>query len=225
MVSLGDFTVITRASNRESSALFEKTAERFGLPLVILTGTEPLHDVGGYIHGIEALQSFSTKFAIVTDAFDVLVVRWNPEEMAREIEDAIGNVIVSGEPECWPAGPWGLAYKAWESRTPWPYICAGQYCGYREQVLAMMQEIYDRRDTQVAGGGSQELLHVMFAEGYPLTVDRDCRIFQCMRCHPAQYVEKRNGYAFNTITRTRPMFLHFNGKAPGMKEWAEYLAS
>ncbi len=222
-MSNGDFTILTRSSDRNRSRMFEKSAAKFGLNLVIDEGHEHFVDTSSFERAAQRIESFSTKYAMITDAFDVLVARWDPGELAREIDAADGHLLISGEPECWPGGPWSATYPP--ALTAWPYACGGQFVGTRESMLAMVREIYARRDEVVAGGGSQEIMHCMVRDGRPLKIDQECRIFQCMRTGVAKAVEFRDGLPFNSITGARPMFLHFNGgdQSPGMEDWARRL--
>jgi hypothetical protein len=219
---VSDILVITRSSDRTQSAAFERGAARFGVSLSISTTNEALHEIGeGFLRAADIVESFAGGYAIASDAFDVLFARWNTREIASAFESAKGNLLVSAEADCWPAGPWCAAYT--EKPTPWPYVCGGQFGGKKDKVAAMYRETFARRETITMGGGNQEIMHRMFAEGYPMEIDCHCRIFQSMRSGPAKFVIPKDGQAYNQATGTRPMFVHFNGRAAGMKEWEEIL--
>jgi hypothetical protein len=67
----------------------------------------------------------------------------------------------------------------------------------------------------------------MYAAGYPFTLDTECEIFQIMGKRSVKHVDWLNTFgppkAYNTLAHSFPMFLHFGGRAPGMREWYERL--
>jgi hypothetical protein len=221
-MNTSDFAIITRASDRALSARFERSAAKFGLPLTILDGQHNFNDMESYPQAIVALDASAAPYAIVTDAFDVLAARWDPGELAREIEGAVGQVLISGEVECWPMGDYCSAYASLRT-TPWSYACGGQFCGRREPLLELMRKLYELRGAIINDGASQELLHHLVGAGYPMSIDAQCRVFQCMRTHIGENVEYRNGLPFNDVTRSWPMFLHFNGHDEKITAWAHAL--
>jgi hypothetical protein len=129
---------------------------------------------------------------------------------------------MSCEADCWPAGDYCAAYT--DHSTPWYAINGGQYCGERLKIVQLLNVIYSRADSTTRGGSSQEILHMLHADGYPMTLDNKCRVFQSMSGISSQYVVPREKRAYNTVTETHPMFLHFNGRTPGADEWEKALA-
>jgi len=213
-----DVLVLTRSSNRAASAPFEKSAGRWKVPVTMLESQEANSQIGeGWLQGIAAISNSSASWIVVTDAFDVLVARWDRAELIARLEAAHGNIIVSCEKNCWPDGEWCARYPI--TASPWKFICGGQYAGRRAELLAMLKEMYERRETVTAGGSTQEILHKMFVGGWPMTLDRECSIFQSMLGANDGEIVPRGGGAFNAVTLTAPMFLHFNGHADGFKEW------
>lgn len=220
---MSDVLVLTRSSDRAQSAPFERTAERHKLRLHILDGREPNSDVSGYLAGIAAVSNTDAKWIVLTDAFDVLVSHWDENELIGRLEYSRGNLLMSCEQGCWPDGEWCALYP--EAKRPWKYICGGQYAGKRGEMLALMREIYERRDTVTAGGSSQEILHKLFIGGWPMSLDQNCSIFQSMLGTATDQIAFKDGRAYNSLTKTEPMLLHFNGGALGLKEWRERLCA
>jgi hypothetical protein len=173
---------------------------------------------------IEWLKAREEKYVVATDTFDTIISRWDPEELKLLIDSA-PDLIMSVEWWVWPKGPWEKAYAHLAGRHRWFAINGGQYCGRREQLIAMWEAMMWRWDQgqETAGGTSQELLHLMYQDGAAFTLDLECRIFQSMYGPHAHLIKMRDGKAFNTVTGSYPMFLHFNGNAPGLKEWADTL--
>jgi hypothetical protein len=173
---------------------------------------------------IEFLKQREEQYVVLTDSFDVVMSRWDAREVCLLIDSA-PDLIMSVEWWVWPRGPWAQAYAHLEGRHHWFAINGGQYCGRREQMIAMWEAMVWRwqHGQETAGGGSQELLHKMYQDGAAFTLDLECRIFQTMFGPHRDLIKERDGKAFNIITGSYPMFLHFNGGAPGLKEWKETL--
>lgn len=186
--------------------------------------------------GVEFLEKRTEEYIIITDSFDVLCNRWNPDEVRMQIDSA-PNLIMSVEPLVWPEGCPDTYPPA--DRYKWRAINGGQYAGRREQIIEMWRVMWERWVAGEAhrGGSSQEILHYLYdvRDDWPFTLDLECRLFQSMIGPNAQYIVPRgggwskkgfsqgNGIAFNSVTGSCPMFLHFNGKALGIDEWTKIL--
>jgi len=186
----------------------------------------PLHIIGkgkGYPHlrVFEDLailvESLPDDYILLTDTYDVMVNRWHQEEIIDRVKEADGDLFVSANDDCWPAGPWCESYQ--DNGTPWRTACAGQYVGTKSAILILWKEFLSGRWEQSAGGTTQEMMHRMHAGGYPFTVDVKCEVFQIMGHISQPYIFEVTGRAYNIRTGTYPMFLHFGGRAPGMEDW------
>lgn len=219
--------VITRASDRVQARLLELSASRLELDLLWLDGQQDNASLEVYLDLIAAVGNSDASHLLLTDSFDVLAVRWDPGEVLARIEAARGNLIVSCEKACWPEGGWCLRYPEAPrvQGASWNFLCMGQFCGRRAEILSFLREVYDRRDTVVAGGSSQEIAHRMFVGGWALSRDTGCEIFQSMLgTADDEVVRDEDGTVRNTVTGSRPMFLHFNGGRAGMQDWRERLS-
>lgn len=166
--------------------------------------------------GIAFLKERTEQYVVITDGFDVLVTRWNPAELIMMIDSA-PHLIISVEWWVWPEGPWKAAYQHLDGRYNWFAINGGQYCGRRDQLIAMweyMVGIFDRESHN-----SQRCLHRMYQDGAAFTLDLECRIFQSMYGPHDHMIVVQDGQAFNAVTGSNPMFLHFNGGAKGIERW------
>jgi hypothetical protein len=221
---VSDILILAGASDRDRATGLLKTAEKHNAPLHLLPhggGMEELRLANKFLH------DRSEEYIIASDAFDVLINRWDEREL-RMLIDSAPHLIMSVEGLVWPAGPWERAYARLGSRYFWKAICGGQYCGRRADMIAAWDEMlmrWDRGDAK-AGGSSQEILHQMYADGWPFTLDLECRIFQSMLGDASKWICLHGGdrgLAWNRKTQTLPMFLHFNGMGPGepplMAEW------
>jgi hypothetical protein len=206
-------------------AALRDSAARYGVMLNVMGQGQ--NYPGGMVtiqRAIDFLKTREEQYVVVTDSFDVVMSRWDEREVNLLI-DAAPDLIMSVEWWVWPKGPWDKAYSHLVGRHRWFAINGGQYCGRREQLIKMWEAMLWRwdRGQETAGGSSQELLHKMYNDGAAFTLDLECRIFQSMYGGHAHLIKVKDGRAFNTITGSHPMFLHFNGGAPGMREWKETL--
>jgi hypothetical protein len=223
-------------TDRNAWAGLRDTCEQHGVPLNVLGTDKPLgypsNDPRLFLESVPEtlafLRSTDADYIVQTDSFDVLCARWDASTIERLCQEAKGNLLVSCEANCFPDGPWRASYDAL-CETPWRYPNAGQYCGTRAAVLAFVEllttEIKRLPLDDPFGGGAQQVLHWMHRENYPMSLDYRCEAFQSLYTGAASYVAPCSGIvlAFNTRCGTAPLFLHFNGRAPGYPEWYRHL--
>lgn len=186
-----------------------KSADKFNVPLRIFGKGESFPDTVGQIQRLRSeFMACTGPYVLFTDAYDTLFCRWDADEVIERIDMEPSGLVISCESECWPPGPWCDAYKGG------PFINGGQYCGKKDALIALMERMLETPDTQ--GGSTQERLHRMFADGYPMSLDRERRIFCSMSGGYAPVVEAIYAYHVGSIM---PMMLHFNGRTDGIETW------
>jgi len=222
--------VTTAFTNNDSDWFFIRESARIvGLPLHVHGLGQNYPHLAGLPGFMEFVDKIDSDYILVTDAFDVIVNRWDEAEVMRHVDKAKGNLFVSANDECWPAGPWFESYP--DNGTPWRSACGGQYVGTKQAILELWSEFLSGKWEQTAGGSTQEMLHRMHEGGVPFTVDSRCAVFQIMGHNSQPHVcvttcvteIPRLPQAYNDITDTCPMFLHFGGRAPGLQEWFDKL--
>lgn len=214
--------VMTSAYNTDPSTwrVIRESARANKMDLHVIGVGRPFPQLGTYRDMIEYAQSqpqSQYNYILLTDGYDVMVNRWDEQELVGLIDRQPGKLLVSCNDECWPAGPWDASYP--DYGTPWRTACGGQYAGSRDAVIGLWQEFLSGKWPVEAGGGNQEMLHRMWAAGYEMGLDRECQVFQIMG-HGSQPYVGCNGKTkvVNIQTLTVPMFLHWGGRAPGMEE-------
>ena len=237
---MSDILVISSAYTTDAGRwrLFRDSCARFSVPVHMFGVGDPNYPaMEGIRNYVEFLKGRDEKYILGTDAYDVICNRWDEVEL-RFIIDSAPHVVMSVEPLVWPVG-YDEVYSRVPSHYSWRAINGGQYCGRREQMLEVWEETWRRWQNGDAtnGGTSQEILHQMFRAGFAFTLDLQCRVFQSMIGAPAKFIECRSissftsgeqlvaAHAYNTVTKSIPMFLHFNGQAPGLQEWGDRLLS
>ncbi len=192
------------------------TAAKFYIPLTILGRGKNHPGDAATIDAdlLPALQASAYPYILLTDTYDTMFCRWDRDEVIDLIQAEPSGILYSCEGNCWPSGPWCEAYSG---ARGWRYINGGQVCGRREKLIDLWQEVKRYNMT----GNCQERLHRMYADGYPIGLDRACKIFQSMS-NPSLGIEWQDGGGVvNTHEETQPMMLHFNGRTPGIEYWYE----
>ncbi len=181
--------------NLEQYQWLLKTAAKFGAPTPQLFGLGRPHPGDPQVleDAISALKTCGTRYALCTDTYDTMFLRWDESELIKQIEKSKG-LLLATEMECWPPGEWCAAYKGG------PAINGGQSCGLTEYLIFMFQEMQ-----RVPVDNCQERLHRMYAMGYPMGLDTERAIFYTMSGGMAQWLSKYN-----------PMMVHGNGRSADM---------
>ena len=202
-----------------------ESAEQLSVPLHVMGigGSIPPNPVDGFRESIEFVSHLDDDYILATDGFDTTFSRWNEDEVIHLIDDSPGNLFVSCNEECWPAGPWCDSYT--DRSTPWWSACGGGYAGTKESVLHLFEEFLSGK-WPYTGGSNQEMLHEMHAAEVPMRLDTHCQVFQIMMHRSIPLVKYQAGKAYNTVTQTYPMILHFAGGSanhPNLHKWHNQL--
>lgn len=217
--------VVTGAFTNDPNdwACLRHSAAKCGLRLHVLGEGHGYPHLGVFPqYLIPYVQALPDDYVLLTDAYDVIVNRWDADEVIRLVDATKSGLLVSCNDECWPEGSWCEAYP--DTGTPWRTACAGQYVGNKEAVLNLWHEFGSGRWEQTAGGTTQEMMHRMYAaDPWAFDLDRRCEVFQIMGAASKDHVGVQAEEAINWLTKTKPMFLHFGGRAAGLREWYEFL--
>jgi hypothetical protein len=219
-------------NNPSDWACLRETAAKFKVNLRVMGEGRTYPPASeGFAELLEELKERTEPYTVLTDGYDTFFSRWDEDEVADLCDAACGNLICAAEDWCWPPGPW-CAYYTGPHKSPWFAANGGGLAGKREFVIAIVEQFRDRVDE--CQHGNQELLHKLLGEGYPMELDKECRIWQCMHGDHSdlitlELVEESPIYgevldvadacAFNSFTGSTPMIMHFNGSVPGMRRW------
>ena len=207
-----DFACLSESAERNQVPLFMKRGD-FYPPYPVL-----------FQQFIEFLRDRPEKYFVFSDAHDVLVNRWDSVAVRKLIDESAAGVVIPTESHCWPPGPWCDVYEG-RKTSPWCYVNGGGCAGYKQPLIDLLN-IWIEKISENTLGANQQLMHKMLGEGYPLTLDTECVIWQTMLFMTPEsrgHVVLRDGLAYNDVTGTFPMFLHFNGATPGIRKWYEAL--
>lgn len=231
---MSDVLVVSGAYTTDESRwrIFKQSCERHEVPFHVLgvgaTSYSAEESLGNVIAFLETREE---RYIVLTDSYDVIVNRWDEREL-KYIIDSAPDLVMSVETNIWPDGPWVRAYSHLEGYL-WKGICGGQYCGSRDRMLHTLRDV--EQALQMGRGKlgcSQEILHEMFKEKFvecrthPFALDLRCEIFQSMLGPHATEIIDAGDIAWNKVTRSRPMFLHFNGQGQDLSfyhGWARKL--
>lgn len=239
---MSDILVLSFAFTPDTKkwAALRVSCMQHNVPLIVQGCGQEWPGPCGFEAAAEFLKSRNEEYVVITDSFDVICNRWDEDELQMLIDSA-PNLIVACDPYTWPF-EYAPLYEHLAKRYKWFSPCGGQYAGRRTQVIAMWEEMMRLWAAGAAlhGGTSQELLTLMYSgKGFPpwpFTLDLECRLFQSMIEPQARYIMKAPRapmatdpawIARNALTKSYPMFLHFNGQAanlsPSFEVWKKIL--
>lgn len=130
------------------------------------------------------------------------------------------HILYSTEKACYPHPAWQDRHPA--SKSPWRYLNGGGVCG----PLKLMIEYYERYQLCQVGSANgqaylQEKLFQAIAEGFPVKLDTECKIFQTLAfaddsefdwiAPPKALMRHTRPLLYNKVTNHWPSVLHGNG--------------
>lgn len=207
-------------------ALLLRSAEAQGLRPTVLGYGDPRFVTHRYIGGVDsgmkvehvrnALAALpETDVVLFTDAFDVIAVRPLGEELLAAFESFRADVVVSAEKNCYPDATRASDYPLADRSRTYPYLNSGGYMGRVWALRWLMHSHYWRlRESDQRFFTSLYLRHAQLGCGPDIVIDHEARIFQTMNVDGPQLVRRdgpREAPFVNSVTGSRPFFLHFAG--------------
>lgn len=142
---------------------------------------------------------------VFTDAWDVLFYG-----TAQEVHDKIpeDKVLLAAERNCWPD-----SYLADEiaGSTPWRYPNGGFSAGRPEAFSKWIEAVENHPAYHRNFINQQWYLHRCVDKSIEMTLDTKTELVYCMFMDSGEMQFDTRPY--NTITGTRPNFVHFNGQS------------
>ena len=148
---------------------------------------------------------------VFSDAFDVLFYGTKEEVLGKIPFD---RVLLAAERNCYPDPSLSSSIPG---KTPWRFANGGLACGTPESFLKWVEEI-EKHPLYAPSGLNQRFYNLLLAMGFPLvSIDATTDLFYCLFLEEGE-LDFQNGLPINKLCRTRPNFLHFNGKCfhPGV---------
>ena len=145
------------------------------------------------------------KTVMFLDGFDTLVAASALDIM--RVFRGFGAPLVFSAERCPPAGDRAARYPP--APTPYRFLNSGTFIGEASYILQGLAE-WDVLRWPVAGQDQLLLTDAYLADTSVLTVDHECRLFQCMYWAEGDVDFDDNGIR-NRITGARPLVVHGNG--------------
>lgn len=202
------FKLITTASDVPPTQTLVKSLLLNGWDYELL-----IHDWVGF--GDKILKTYSylknnphINYFIYCDAYDVIAI----DSMANTLKRIRNKdkIIVSAERNCWPDPDRAINYP--ETKSPWKYVNSGCYFGNAEMFKKMVEENPIQQHTD-----DQRWFTDQFLKGL-VELDSNCNIFQSIAFGQESDFELKGNKLINTITKTKPVFIHGNGRTD-MSRW------
>lgn len=167
------------------------------------------------------LESIASKYVLYCDSRDSLMVYHDPVKAIGLLDSYAKPVIVQAERNCYPYPE--LASQFPDPGTPWKYLNAGGIFGERVAILECLEKI---KGLHVASGRKDEdasdqgYWSCLYLGGANFALDYECRLWQSMYLNEPGDCSVENGRVINKyFPGAEPQILHFNGNAPGIKDW------
>lgn len=180
-----------------------ESVNRFGHELAVVNaGPSPDH-INAMLLDLYRRASTGHENFLYLDAADSFVQR----EITGIPTD---HILYSTEKACYPYVDW--ASKHPETTSPWRYLNGGGVCG----PIKLMIEYYEKYRLGSVGSENgqaylQKCLFQAIADGFPVKLDTECRIFQTLAFADDSEFEWKGNQLCNTVTGTVPAVLHGNG--------------
>ena len=163
---------------------------------------------------LKVLNKTANRLIVICDTFDVIPVAGPDELIAKfNLLAKPHQIIATSELCCWPCREMAACYPKVE--TKYRYLNSGGLIGYRDCIVNVIGSgLKDTEDDQL-------FFTVKFlARNSPIILDYNCEIFQALeRCNEDVNVYKNRAY--NSYTKSYPIFLHGNGNSKNYLNFLE----
>jgi hypothetical protein len=168
----------------------------------------------GFLDKIRAVHAFAQRvnpadLIVFTDAYDAAVTSFDPDELTRRFEAFGVDILFSAETNCFPFPQRALDYT-YDPETPFIYLNSGGYMATASALRALFET--HPYETAPCDQGYFTDVYLQKPSTPSMALDTSCTIFQTMYRVPWTCVELEHGELVNTYTKTRPLFIHFNGR-------------
>jgi len=178
------------------------------------------------------IEKLDSDYILVSDGDDAFFLA-GEDEILDKFKASRARILISADRQQaegdakWPQSILRDRYP--KSPTPWRYCNSGGYLGKREDILDLLHAMFDvERPDYIPiwrsrdWSNDQFRMSIVYLNGYPLTVDTECRLFQTMGCVEDGEMEWNGARVSNLRTGSTPCHIHFNGNWPGMAEAFEH---
>ncbi|CAJ1409947.1 unnamed protein product [Effrenium voratum] len=220
---------------RQETAILQRSAARNGLRFHAVGLGKPWRGFAtkflSYAEKLEELRPrlSSEDRVMLLDAWDTVILGTSDELMAKLATLPEGSVLCGAERVCGPNHFLVAQVEALypENHTPWRYPNSGGIIGPPQVMAELLHAlIHDTEDGQTlpAEENDQVRLHDLLiararnGRRFPLVLDTDCRVFQCMYEEQPQWdvvLDESETPArprlVNKLTKERPVVAHGNG--------------
>ena len=164
----------------------------------------------------DAIKDISSNDIICfVDAYDVIAYG-SEDELVSKFKEHNCDFLISCEANCYP-GEFSDKHPILNTKSVYKYINSGTYIGYQHAIHEFLNwKSVDEIKQYCREGTDQYYLMSYFLEYYKtkrIVLDYGQTIFQVMYGISWHDFEIADGRVYNTILKTMPCFLHFNGES------------
>jgi hypothetical protein len=206
-------------SSTDPYKLLTDSCAHHHLPLYPFGGPLWQGDSVAHFQGaLQAIRNLPSIYDLVmfTDAGDTFVMG-GADEIEAKFQMYGCEFLMSAEQDLYPWGleeQWASSEKRPSSEPPWQYLNGGGWVARRESAEKLV--IYA---ASAQGDEAQSKWISAYCSGeFQFRLDHQCQIFQTMS-GSSKGLEWEGRRLINTVTNTRPVVVHFNGKLGGIQEF------
>jgi len=155
---------------------------------------------------VHEMAKFFTRFTHImfVDARDVVLLG-TPDQVLKRFLEFDHPWVCGAEVNLWPVDSFPRDVFP-KSSTCWRFLNSGAYVANREHLLACFEKWPDIPND----ADDQRWLAERFLEGNDILLDYKCKLIQNM-CGSDHLMFMEYGRAYNMLTHTEPLIVHFNG--------------
>lgn len=210
-------------TDKSRMELLEKTARIKNIPIRIIY--EPQSEFKGYVNKIFKIKEVISNIppndlVCFMDAYDVLCFASSEQEIMDKFHFYDCDLLMGAELNSYPYG-YDDKYPETSHSTNYKYINSGGFIGYQSAIM----ELYNWKSEDeiihiCSDGGDQTYFIQYYLEHYNSVLNhKRCKmdyqplVFQNMFLASWYDFIIQNGRLYNTVLKTYPCFIHFNGES------------
>jgi hypothetical protein len=209
--------VYTFASDESRLQHLKDSAHLFDCQIRCIIKTQWSGYVDKLVYMKEAVTSINDDDIVCfIDGYDVLI-NANVTTMEEQFKTYHCDLLLGAELNCYPGHYKSAMDNAnrGQTVTNYNYINSGGYMGYAKAIKEMLNWKPIAQQIQIcSNGGDQSYVTEYYLAHYRskrIALDRYCKLFQNMHWVNWNSIVVQYGRVFNTVMRSLPCFVHFNG--------------
>ena len=208
---MNKLAVITQVTDRFKFVVTEESLKKCGLDYFVYGDSTWRGWYEKMQFTYDAANSLPEKYTHImyVDSYDSVCLTGEEEIMSKYSKFG-ERIVFAAEKACSPDASKAMRYKH-TTRSPWKFLNAGGYIGKRELFLKVLDDLKGQFKERI-GDDQYVWTDRYLSQKYPIVLDTECELWQCMYLSCVAEFEAKDGRFINRSTKASPCVLHFNGK-------------